>query len=84
MQLFTGLQECLKADKIQFILLARLLRFAAEDVGLADNFAVVLANATFDACHKIGMPECNVHLAQLVIYLSNAKKMLAHILLTTK
>lgn len=52
----------------------RLLRFASEDVGLADNFAVVLANATFDACHKLGMPECNVHLAQLVIYLSNAKK----------
>ncbi len=52
----------------------RLLRFASEDVGLADNFAVVLANATFDACHKLGMPECSVHLAQLVIYLSNAKK----------
>jgi len=52
----------------------RLLRFAAEDVGLADNFALVLANTTFDACHKLGMPECNVHLAQLVIYLSRAKK----------
>lgn len=52
----------------------RLLRFAAEDVGLADNFAVVLANNVFDACKKIGMPECNVHLAQLVIYLAKAKK----------
>ncbi|HOW60668.1 MAG TPA: replication-associated recombination protein A [Candidatus Moranbacteria bacterium] len=52
----------------------RLFRFASEDVGLADNFAVVLANSVFDACHKIGMPECSVHLAQLVIYLSNAKK----------
>lgn len=52
----------------------RLLRFASEDVGLADNFALVLANATFDACHKLGMPECNVHLAQLVIYLARAKK----------
>src|SRR3989339_1716484 len=52
----------------------RLLRFASEDVGLADNFAMVLANATFDACHKLGMPECNVHLTQLVIYLSKAKK----------
>ena len=52
----------------------RLLRFASEDVGLADNFALVLANNVFDACHKIGMPECSVHLAQLVIYLSNAKK----------
>jgi putative ATPase len=52
----------------------RLLRFASEDVGLADNFALVLANNVFDACHKIGMPECSVHLAQLVIYLANAKK----------
>lgn len=52
----------------------RLLRFAAEDVGLADNFAVVLANNVFDACKKIGMPECSVHLAQLVIYLARAKK----------
>lgn len=52
----------------------RLLRFASEDVGLADNFALVLANNVFDACHKLGMPECSVHLAQLVVYLSNSKK----------
>ena len=55
----------------------RLLRFAAEDVGVADNFATVLANSVFDACQKIGMPECNVHLAQLVIYLANTKKSVA-------
>ncbi|MEA1909549.1 MAG: replication-associated recombination protein A [Patescibacteria group bacterium] len=52
----------------------RLVRFASEDVGLADNFAVVLANSVFDACHKLGMPECNVHLTQLVIYLAKAPK----------
>ncbi len=55
----------------------RLLRFAAEDVGVADNFATVLANSVFDACHKIGMPECTVHLSQLVIYLAHAKKSIA-------
>ena len=55
----------------------RLLRFAAEDVGVADNFATVLANSVFDACKKIGMPECDVHLAQLVIYLANTKKSIA-------
>lgn len=55
----------------------RLLRFAAEDVGVADNFALVLANNVFEACHKLGMPECNVHLAQLVIYLARAKKNVA-------
>ncbi len=52
----------------------RLLRFASEDIGLADNFALVLANNVFDACHKLGMPECSVHLSQLVIYLANANK----------
>jgi putative ATPase len=52
----------------------RLVRFASEDIGLANNTALVLANTVFDACHKLGMPECSVHLAQCVIYLSNSKK----------
>jgi putative ATPase len=52
----------------------RLVRFASEDVGLADNHALILANAVFDACHKLGMPECNVHLTQCVVYLSKTKK----------
>lgn len=52
----------------------RLVRFASEDVGLADNHALVLANATFEACRNLGMPECNVHLSQCVLYLSKTKK----------
>ncbi len=52
----------------------RLVRFASEDVGLANNTALILANAVFDACHKLGAPECNVHLTQCVIYLSKSKK----------
>jgi len=52
----------------------RLVRFASEDVGLSDNHALVLANAVYDACHKLGMPECNVHLSQCVIYLAKTKK----------
>ncbi len=52
----------------------RLVRFASEDIGLANNTALVLANAVYDACHKLGMPECSVHLAQLVIYLAKSKK----------
>lgn len=52
----------------------RLVRFASEDIGLANNTALLLANAVFDSCHKLGMPECGVHLAQCVIYLSNSKK----------
>ena len=52
----------------------RLVRFASEDIGLVNNTALLLANAAFDACQKIGMPECGVHLAQCVIYLANSKK----------
>ncbi len=52
----------------------RLVRFASEDVGLADNHALILANAVFDSCKKIGYPECNVHLSQCVIYLAKTKK----------
>lgn len=52
----------------------RLVRFASEDIGLANNTALLLANTVFDACHKIGMPECGVHLAHCVTYLSRSKK----------
>jgi len=52
----------------------RLVRFASEDIGLANNTALLLANAAFDACQKLGVPECNVHLAQCVIYLTRSKK----------
>ena len=52
----------------------RVVRFASEDVGLADPRALELAVAAYQACHFIGMPECNVHLTQAVIYLSLAPK----------
>jgi putative ATPase len=55
----------------------RLLRFASEDVGLANNSALMLANAVFEACHKLGLPECKVHLAQLVVYLAKSPKSVA-------
>jgi putative ATPase len=55
----------------------RLVRFASEDIGLANNTALLLANAVFDACHKLGYPECNVHLAQCVVYLAKSKKSVA-------
>lgn len=52
----------------------RLVRFAAEDVGLADPQALVLAVAAMQAVQLIGMPECNVHLAELAVYLAKATK----------
>ncbi len=52
----------------------RLIRFASEDVGLANSLALVQAVAGYQACHYIGMPECEVVLAQVVVYLAKCKK----------
>ena len=52
----------------------RLIVVASEDVGLADNTMLALATATYEACEKIGMPECRINLAHCVIALSLAKK----------
>ena len=52
----------------------RVLRFAAEDIGVADSRALLVANAAYDACHKLGVPECNVHLAEAVVCCALAKK----------
>ncbi|RAL44656.1 hypothetical protein DM860_003415 [Cuscuta australis] len=52
----------------------RLVRFASEDVGLADPTALCQAVACYQACHFLGMPECNVNLAQCVVYLTLAPK----------
>ncbi|XP_034470649.1 ATPase WRNIP1 [Hippoglossus hippoglossus] len=52
----------------------RLVRFASEDVGMADPSALPQAVSAFQACHFIGMPECEVILAQCVVYLARAAK----------
>jgi putative ATPase len=52
----------------------RMLIFASEDVGNAAPMAMVLANATFEAVNKIGLPEARINLAQCVTYLASAPK----------
>lgn len=52
----------------------RLVRFASEDVGMADSNALQMAVATYQACHFLGMPECDVHLTHAVVYLAMAPK----------
>ena len=52
----------------------RMLRFASEDIWLADNNALLLANQVYDAVEKIWMPECWIFLMQLAIYLAKAPK----------
>ena len=52
----------------------RLVRFASEDVGMADSGALQVAVAAYQACHFNGMPECDVNLTHAVVYLSMAPK----------
>ena len=52
----------------------RIVRFASEDIGLTDTNALNVAINVYQACHFLGMPECNVHLAEAVIYMSLAPK----------
>ncbi len=52
----------------------RLIRFASEDVGMADSHALQVAVAAYQACHFLGMPECDVHLTHAVTYLAMAPK----------
>ncbi|HIY56607.1 MAG TPA: replication-associated recombination protein A [Candidatus Tetragenococcus pullicola] len=52
----------------------RLVRFASEDIGLADINALNISVNVFQACQFLGMPECDVHLTEAVIYLCLAPK----------
>ncbi len=52
----------------------RLIRFASEDVGMADSHALQVAVAAYQACHFLGLPECDVHLTHAVTYLAMAPK----------
>ena len=68
------LARMLEAGEDPLYIARRVTRFAAEDVGLADPRALEIAVAAYQACHYIGVPECNVHLTEAVIYLSLAPK----------
>jgi putative ATPase len=52
----------------------RIIRFAAEDIGLANSRALDLAVNVYNACHFIGYPECNVILAEAAVYMAKSKK----------
>ena len=68
------LARMLEAGEDPIYIARRITRFAAEDIGLADTNALNVAINVYHACHFIGMPECNVHLAEAVIYMSLAPK----------
>jgi putative ATPase len=68
------LARMLEAGEDPLYIARRLVRFASEDIGLANSRALEQAVAAYQACHFIGMPECNVILAQAVVYLAKCQK----------
>ena len=68
------LARMLEAGEDPLYVARRVIRFASEDVGLADPRALEQAVAAYQACHFLGMPECTVHLTQAVVYMSLAPK----------
>jgi len=68
------LGRMLEAGEDPLYVARRLVRFASEDIGLADSNALVVAMTAYNAAHAIGMPECNVILAHAAAYLAKAPK----------
>ncbi|MBQ7192906.1 MAG: replication-associated recombination protein A, partial [Synergistaceae bacterium] len=68
------LARMLEAGEDPLYIARRLVRFASEDVGLAEPGTLQMAVAAYQACHFLGMPECSVHLAQAVVHMSIVPK----------
>lgn len=68
------LARMLEAGEDPLYVARRVVRFASEDIGMADSRALEIAVAAYQASHFIGMPECSVHLTHAVTYMSLAPK----------
>ena len=68
------LARMLEAGEDPLYIARRIVRFASEDVGLADARALDVAVAAFQACQFIGMPECSVNLTEAAVYMAMAPK----------
>lgn len=68
------LARMLEAGEDPLYVARRIVRFASEDIGMADSRTLEIAVAAYQACHFIGMPECSVHLTHAAVYMSLAPK----------
>ena len=68
------LTRMLEAGEDPLYIARRVVRFASEDVGLADPRAMEVAVSAYQACHFIGVPECNVCLTEAVVYMAMSPK----------
>jgi putative ATPase len=68
------LARMIEAGEEPLYIARRIVRFASEDIGLANSKALEQAVAAYEACHFLGLPECNVILAQATVYMAKCKK----------
>ncbi len=68
------LARMIDAGEDPVYLARRMIRMASEDIGLADPHALPLTIAARDACEHLGLPECNLALAEAIVYLALAPK----------
>lgn len=68
------LARMLEAGEDPLYIARRIVRFASEDIGLSDPRALEMAISAYQACHFLGMPECNVALTEAVVYMALAPK----------
>lgn len=68
------LARMLEAGEDPLYIARRVIRFASEDIGLADSAAMNVAVSAYQACHFIGMPECSLSLSEAVIYMALSPK----------
>ncbi|MDR1595407.1 MAG: replication-associated recombination protein A [Puniceicoccales bacterium] len=68
------LTKMLDGDEDPKFIARRMIIFASEDVALADSRALPLAISCFEACEKIGMPECAINLAHVTVFLATSPK----------
>lgn len=71
------LTRMIEAGEDPLYVARRMIRFASEDIGLANNSALMLATAAYDACKNTGLPECAVNLAHCAAYLAKSAKSIA-------
>ncbi|UCF56655.1 MAG: replication-associated recombination protein A, partial [Deltaproteobacteria bacterium] len=68
------LYRMLMAGEDPLFIARRMIRFASEDIGVADPNALQVAIAAFDAWQKVGPPEAELALAEAAVYLASAPK----------
>lgn len=68
------LSRMLQSGEDILFIARRLVILAAEDIGLADPWGLMMANAGFQACHQVGMPEAGLILSEVTVYLAQAPK----------